>query len=70
MEQPATEVPAGKPVKKTHQLDKGSSAAFYNGSDSYTVAAIKVCSILIGAGAITWYGVPLVVYVVCLVLPE
>jgi hypothetical protein len=69
-ESPPTEAPAGKPTKKTHLLDKGSSAAFYDGDDSYTAAAVKVGSIIVGAGAMTWYGVPLVVYLVRLVLPE
>jgi hypothetical protein len=55
---------------KTHQLDKGSSAAFIDGNDPYTAAAIRVGSFLVGAGAITWYGVPLVVFVIRLVLPE
>jgi len=56
--------------KKTDLLEKGSPAVFYNGNDSYSAAAIKVGSILVGAGAITWFGVPLFVYLVRLVMPE
>mmetsp|Transcript_11555 Transcript_11555/g.25337 ORF Transcript_11555/g.25337 Transcript_11555/m.25337 type:complete len:715 (+) Transcript_11555:140-2284(+) len=69
-ETPTTEAPTGKPTKKTDLLEKGCSAAFYDGNDSYSAAAIKVGSILVGAGAITWFGVPLFVYLVRLVLPE
>lgn len=67
---PATEAPTGKPTKKTDLLEKGSPAVLYNGNDSYSAAAIKVGSILVGAGAITWFGVPLFVYLVRLVMPE
>ena len=65
-----TEAPTGKPTKKTDLLEKGSPAAFYDVDDSYSAAAIKVGSILVGAGAITWFGIPLVTYFVRLVLPE
>lgn len=69
-ETPTTEAPTGKPTKKTDLLEKGSPAAFYDGNDSYSAAAIKVGSIVVGAGAITWFGVPMFVYLVRLVLPE
>jgi len=69
-ETPSTEAPTGKPTKKTDLLEKGSPAAFYNGNDSYSAAAMKVGSIVIGAGAITWFGVPLFVHLVRLLLPE
>lgn len=67
---PTTEVPIGKPTKKTDVLAKGSLAAFYDSNDSYSTAAIKIGSILVGAGAITYYGVPLFVYLFRLVLPK
>ena len=60
-------MPKGKPAKRTGQL-KGSAA--YDVDDSYSAAAIKVASIVVGAGAITWYGVPLCVYVFRLIVPE
>ena len=66
-ETPITDVPKGKPAKRTGQL-KGSAA--YDVDDSYSAAAIKVASIVVGAGAITWYGVPLCVYVFRLIVPE
>jgi len=69
-ENPSTEAPTGRPTKKTDLLEKGSPASFYDGNDSYSAAAIKVGSIIVGAGAITWFGVPLFVYLVRLLLPE
>ena len=60
-------MPKGKPAKRTGQL-KGSAA--YDIDDSYSAAAIKVASIVVGAGAITWYGVPFFVYVFRLIVPE
>lgn len=68
-ETPSTEAPRGKPTKHSSQLEKGSPAAMYDGNDSYSAAAMKVGSILVGAGAITWFGVPLFMYLVRLVLP-
>ena len=60
----------GKPTKNVSLLENGSSAAFYDVNDSYGAAAMKVGSIIIGAGAITWFGVPFVCYLVRLVLPK
>jgi len=70
IETPSTEAPTGKPTKTTDLLEKGSPALFYDSNDSYSAAAIKVGSIVVGAGAITWFGVPLFVYAIRLVLPE
>ena len=67
---PSTEAPTGQPTKKANLLEKGSPAALYDSNDSYSAAALKVGSIVVGAGAITWYGVPLFVYLIRLVLPK
>ncbi|KAL7431683.1 hypothetical protein ACHAXH_003556 [Discostella pseudostelligera] len=67
---PTMEAPTGQPTKHTDLLDKGSPALFYDSNDSLSAAAIKIGSILVGAGAITWYGVPLLVYLMRLLLSE
>ena len=65
-----TEAPVGKPTRKTEQLKEDSIGAVYSSDDSYTSAAAKVGSILLGASVITWFGVPLLVYVVKLLVPS
>ena len=67
---PTTDAATGKATKHTDLLDQDCSAVIYDSNDSFSTAAIKVGSILVGAGAITWYGVPLFVYLVRLVLPK
>ena len=69
-ETPTTEAPTGKPTKNIDLLKKGGPGAFYDSNDSYILAVIKVGSIIVGAGAITWIGVPLVCRLSRLVLPE
>jgi hypothetical protein len=59
-----TEAPVGKPAKKIEQLKDDSPGMLYSGDDSYSSAVFKVGSILSGAAAITWFGVPIVCYVV------
>ena len=68
-ESPATEAPIGKPTKKTELLEQGSPGALYVGNDSYAAAVAKVGSIVLSAGAITWFGIPFLVYVIRLVIP-
>lgn len=63
-----TEAPVGKPARKTDQLAEGSLGALYSSDDSYSSAALKVGSIVIGAGFITWFGVPILVYVIRMIL--
>ena len=65
-----TEAPVGKPAKKTEQLKEDSLGAVYSSDDSYTSAAAKVGSIVLGASVITWFGVPLLVFVVRLFIPS
>ena len=57
-----TEAPVGKPARKPEQLREDSLGAVYTSDDSYSSAAFKVGSIVLGAGFITWFGVPLLVY--------
>ena len=66
-ETPSTEAPTGKPTNKTDSLEKGSPGTFSD--DSYSAAAIKVFSIIVGAGAITWFAIPLIAYRLRFVLP-
>ena len=66
-ETPSTEAPTGKPTNKTDSLEKGSAGTFSD--DSYSAAAIKVFSIIVGAGAITWFAIPLIAYCLRFVLP-
>jgi hypothetical protein len=59
-----TEAPVGKPSKKIEQLKEDSPGMLYSNDDSYSSAVFKVGSILSGAAGITWFGVPIVSYVV------
>eukprot|EP00804_Cyclotella_cryptica_P003215 CCRYP_010465-RB/>CCRYP_010465-RB protein AED:0.11 eAED:0.11 QI:193/1/1/1/0.61/0.57/14/6319/1145 len=63
-----TEAPVGKPARKTEQLAEGSPGALYSSDDSYSSAALKVGSIVVGAGFITWFGVPILVYFIRIIL--
>ena len=65
--QQLTEAPIGKPAKKTKQLNIDSPGAMYSKSDDYFSAALRVAFIVIGAGFITWFGVPMSVHVVKLI---
>jgi len=67
-ETPSTEAPLGKATKKTALL-KGGSPGVQIGNDSYVAAAIKVGSIVLSAGAVTWFGIPLLVYFVGFLFP-
>lgn len=69
-EAPATEAPDGRPTKKAEMLKSGSPGAIYVGDDSYGAAAAKIASIVVSAGAVTWFGIPLLVYLIRLVFPE
>lgn len=68
---PTTKVGAGQVTTRTELLDSDSPGNDYSGKDdSATNAAIKVGSILIGAGAISLYGIPLLSYIIRLVIPN
>ena len=58
------EAPIGKPTTTTELLESGSPGALYDGHDSYAAAVIRVGSIVAGAGLITWFGVPMLAYLV------
>ena len=68
---PANKVRAGQVAKGTELLESGSPGKVYSGKDDSSIsAAIKVASIIIGAGAVTVYGIPLLSYFVHLVIPK
>ena len=68
---PANKVRAGQVTTRTELLKSGSPGKIYSGKDdSAIIAAIKVGSILVGAGAITLYAIPLLSYIVRLVIPN
>ena len=58
-----TEAPVGKPARKTEELKEDSLGAIYSSNDSYSSALFKVVSIVLGASVITWFGVPLMMYI-------
>merc|ERR1719291_1188195 len=66
----STDAPKGKPTKNTDLLERGSPALFYNSNDSYRDAAVKVGTIVVGAGVITWFVVPLLSYSLKLLLSK
>lgn len=65
-----TEAPIGKPAKKTDELKEDSLGAVYSSNDSYSSAALRVASIVLGASAITWFGVPMMLYIVKRFVPD
>lgn len=65
-----TEAPVGKSTRKTEQLKEDSLGAVYSSNDSYSSAAFKVGSIVLGASVITWFGVPLMMYIVKKFVPN
>jgi hypothetical protein len=67
---PLTEAPIGKPTKRTEQLKEDSLGAIYSSNDSYSSALFRVTSIFLGASLLTWFGVPLFVYLVKVLVPN
>ncbi len=59
----------GQVTIRTDLLNSESPGNIYSGKDdSAIIAAIKVGSILVGAGAISLYGIPLLSYIIRLVI--
>jgi len=57
---PVNTVKAGQVTKRTELLESGSEGKVYSGKDDSSISAsIKVVTILLGAGAVTVFGIPL-----------
>lgn len=57
---PANAVKAGQVTKRTDLLESGSEGKVYSGKDDSSVSAfMKVFTIVLGAGAVTVFGIPL-----------
>ena len=53
-------VKAGQVTKRTELLESGSEGKVYSGNDDSSISAsIKVVTIVLGAGAVTVYVIPL-----------
>ena len=55
---PVNSVKAGQVTKRTELLESGSEGKVYSGKDD-SLASIKVSIIVVGAGAVTVLGIPL-----------
>lgn len=57
---PVNTVKAGQVTKRTELLESGSEGKVYSGKDDSSISAsIKVVTIVLGAGAVTVFGIPL-----------